>query len=156
MKSTVPTKKSFAGDYLSWLIGRNINGENCVVAVFQRLKGLKNGKKHLIGWYNQCKAWEQQGFLSIVLIFTLLDRRLSSHIYVFGRTKMEKQAVVEVASELLFGLVQNGALVWPRSKLTLEIQLFWLKKFSIEWFSHKTFAREKIFFENVRHITNSL
>ena len=67
-----------------------------------------------------------------------------------------KQAVVEVASEVLFGLVQNGALVWPRSKLTLEIQLFWLKKFSIEWFSHKTFAREKIFFENVRHITNSL
>ena len=35
-----------------------------------------------------------------------------------------KQAVVEVASEVLFGLVQNGALVWPRSKLTLEIQLF--------------------------------
>ena len=28
-----------------------------------------------------------------------------------------KQAVVEVASEVLFGLVQNGALVWPRSKL---------------------------------------
>ena len=57
-----------------------------------------------------------------------------------------KQAVVEVASELLFGLGVN----W------LEIQLFWLKKFSIDWFSHKTFDREKIYFDNVRHIMNSL
>ena len=51
-----------------------------------------------------------------------------------------------LASELLFGLGVN----W------LEIQLFWLKKFSIDWFSHKTFDREKIYFDNVRHIMNSL
>ena len=34
------------------------------------------------------------------------------------KSGVEKSTVVEVASELLFGLVQNGALVWPRSKLT--------------------------------------
>ena len=51
-----------------------------------------------------------------------------------------------LASELLFGLVLK----------CLEIQLFWLKKFSIELFSHKTFDREKIYFDNVRHIMNSL
>ena len=36
------------------------------------------------------------------------------------------------------------------------IFLFKCKKFSIEWFSHKTFDREKIYIDNVRHITNSL
>ena len=54
------------------------------------------------------------------------QKKLGKKIKKLKKSGVEKskQAVVEVASEVLFGLVQNGALVWPRSKLTLEIQLF--------------------------------
>ena len=50
-----------------------------------------------------------------------------------------------VASELLFGLAVK----------CLEIQLFGVRKFWIEWFSHKTFDKEKSFCDIVRHTTDN-